>query len=521
MSEEFLKRQIEFSSSIDDAIESCQRYRIGLKESLKKILERAKEALNLDGVFIFTYDEKLKKRFFFLGEESLPSKYSLHDYININNSIFKKIDNKEIYIQPLDIFGEKIGIIGFITTNSNENEYKTLLDAFAEELDNYLYQIIHERKKQFLITKLNEAIRKQVFNDGLMEAIEILYGVIPFYKLSLIYQDNSVYEIGYKIFNQLELAFDYTNPQKQYKELKDLIQYDSLFVEKKFITEKSIIFPIKNNSLEQENIGFVFVEPTDREFQTYEIDLFRIFSEIVNYRLVDFHREQKILRRFFSQNITSRLLSDSEYNKKYLLPRVQEVAILFSDINSFTKISEQILKKPELIGHFVDYWSKMVVNIVFKNGGVFDKMVGDCVIAHFGPPFFEKSAPEMILEAVKTAKEIQEATISMIDNPDFKQIKESFLIKGMGVATGINFAPLNVGFFGQNADYTGFSSGMNNTARLQSLATFRETLIMKSAKEILVKSNSNFINSIKFSEEKNAMVKNVAEPLKYYLIDFS
>ncbi|MBN2694512.1 adenylate/guanylate cyclase domain-containing protein [bacterium] len=520
MGEEFLKRQIEFSSSIDDSIESCQRYRLGLKESLKKILEVAKEELNLDSIFIFTYDEKLKKRFFFLGEENTPFKYNLYEYINLMDSVYVEKNGKDIYVQPLDIFGEKIGVIGFIASNSNQEELTILLDTFAEELDNYLYQVIHERKKQFLITKLNEAIRKQVFNDGLIEAIDILYDVIPFCKLSLIYQDNSIYEIGYKIFDKTELLFDYTNSQKHSKELRELEQYDANFVEKNFKTDKSIIFPIKNNSLEQENIGFVFIEPTDKKFQTYEIDLFRIFSEIVNYRLVDFHREQKILRRFFSQDITSRLLSDPEYNKKYLSPRVHEVAILFSDINSFTKISEQILQKPELIGHFVDYWSKLVVDIVFKNGGVFDKMVGDCVIAHFGPPFFENSPTEMIKNALKAAKEIQEATISMIDNPDFKKIKDSALIKGMGVATGINFAPLNVGFFGQNADYTGFSSGMNNTARLQSLATFRETLIMRNAKNIISVSTDDFVKSLKFSEEKNAMVKNVAEPLRYHHVIF-
>ena len=37
----------------------------------------------------------------------------------------------------------------------------------------------------------------------------------------------------------------------------------------------------------------------------------------------------------------------------------------------------------------------------------------------------------------------------------------------LGVATGLNDCPASVGVFGPDRDYTAFSSGMNNTARLQ------------------------------------------------------
>ena len=46
----------------------------------------------------------------------------------------------------------------------------------------------------------------------------------------------------------------------------------------------------------------------------------------------------------------------------------------FADINSFTKISEQILEQPAAIAHFVDRWSAGAVDLLWQHGGVFDKI---------------------------------------------------------------------------------------------------------------------------------------------------
>jgi class 3 adenylate cyclase len=65
-----------------------------------------------------------------------------------------------------------------------------------------------------------------------------------------------------------------------------------------------------------------------------------------------------------------------------------------------------------------------------------------------------------------------------------------------------------VGLFGPNEAYTGFSSGMNNTARLQGVATRDQILCM-----------DTFVNTLgsdaEFGPEEHAQVKNVADPLRY------
>ncbi len=76
------------------------------------------------------------------------------------------------------------------------------------------------------------------------------------------------------------------------------------------------------------------------------------------------------------------------------------------------------------------------------------------------------------------------------------------------MATGLHYCPLYVGFFGPNDDYTGFSSGMNNTARLQGVANCNEILCMQ-----------EFVDALgtpeRFGEQRSANVKNVADAIRF------
>jgi class 3 adenylate cyclase len=81
---------------------------------------------------------------------------------------------------------------------------------------------------------------------------------------------------------------------------------------------------------------------------------------------------------------------------------------------------------------------------------------------------------------------------------------------GLAVSTGVHLAPLFVGQFGPNSNFTGFSSGMNNTARLQGCATRNEILVMEEAITALPDGHG-----FAFGEARAMAVKNVAEPLRF------
>ena len=137
-------------------------------------------------------------------------------------------------------------------------------------------------------------------------------------------------------------------------------------------------------------------------------------------------------------------------------------------------------------------------------------MVGDCAIALWGPPFFEMSAREACRQAANAALEIREYTKSLSHARELPEL--AGIDPPLGVATGLNYAPLFVGRFGPNKDYTGFSSGMNNTARLQGVAVRDEILCMQRFAAILE-------GEAAFGEIRQAQVKNVAAPLAFRALE--
>jgi class 3 adenylate cyclase len=252
-------------------------------------------------------------------------------------------------------------------------------------------------------------------------------------------------------------------------------------------------------------VGKLVVTSARGEFNAYDRELLEVFADFLRQRVVDFNKEWKALSLSFPPSVVNRLLGEEGYAKKHLSPRVAEVAILYADISGFSRVSEQVLREPALIGKLIDVWGAEVMRILWDTGGVFDKMVGDCIIAFFGPPFNEMTPRDASRRALSAAIKIREFTRTLNDGTLIPELKG--VTPPVGVATGLNYCPLCVGFFGPDEDYTGFSSGMNSTARLQGVATRDEILCMDTVVAALGEDG--------FSDELTAKVKNVGEPLRY------
>jgi class 3 adenylate cyclase len=172
-------------------------------------------------------------------------------------------------------------------------------------------------------------------------------------------------------------------------------------------------------------------------------------------------------------------------------------------------LSEQILKSPKQIGQLIDRWSRHVVDIIWETGGVFDKMDGDCIIGLWGPPFYDSTATERCHAAVDASRRIRDYTSALATDPQFSELRGHDF--QMNVATGVNYCPMFVGLFGPDESFTGFSSGMNNAARLQGVAEAGEVLCME---RVVTELDDYQL----FGTVQSATVKNVAEPLHYRVL---
>jgi len=108
-----------------------------------------------------------------------------------------------------------------------------------------------------------------------------------------------------------------------------------------------------------------------------------------------------MLSRYLSYNLVEELLKSPESIQ--LGGTRKKVSVLFSDISGFTQLLSAV--DPERVIQVLNEYLTEMTNIIFENGGMVDKYVGDAIIGIFGAPY---TAPDDSLRAVRTALHMQE-----------------------------------------------------------------------------------------------------------------
>ncbi len=522
-SAEVLLAQRRLNEAVDNALEVALRERIALNKTMAAVLPLLGEHLKCTTALLRTFNEDLEMESFGWSEEEgqeLPVPIEkILEKTDANEPFFEATKKWSVIGQRVDVAGENFGAaaIGYPRKVSEEEHLvvSSLLNIWCEEVDNYLGGIAVARRKHHLVNALSEALRDPVLDTGVNRAIDVIQNNIGFADMVLVFRhDDSQRDatFSYKVIRDGELLLDSANPTNDslHEFMREhgleLLDGDTAGITDrlriKAFREEVMITGVVNSHV----VGRAIISRGHGDFDTFDRDLLDRFADFLRQRIVDFNREWKSLSLCFPRDVVQRLLAEEDYVEKYLVPREREVAIFYCDISGFTRVSEQILKEPPLIGKLINTWSARVVEIIWESGGVFDKMVGDCIIGLWGPPFFDLGPTEACRQAARAALRIRDYTQSLASSGELPELKEAGV--EMGVATGLNFCPLFVGRFGPNEDFTGFSSGMNNTARLQGVAERDEILCMSSFVDVLGE-------RAKFDEEREAQVKNVADPLKF------
>ncbi|MCX5785077.1 MAG: adenylate/guanylate cyclase domain-containing protein [Elusimicrobia bacterium] len=513
------KGPYEMNLFADSILETCARKKLGLKATLDIFLPKIAQEFGTDAAALETSNEDLNKEVFSwkaapafeLGKT--PAKVSVAGSRGL-----------QWVSQPLDLDGRRVGTLAFGYRGSVnvDEDYRARLNAVCEELDGTLWNIQSAALKQKLMERMTRCLTRSVLRDAIDEAVVALHAEIPFRHLGLVYLNDDAAEgerIQYRIYRGRRCVHD--SEQRPHKALSlaikthgiHLLDPERHMVRRLLGLNEGIGFTLSGRAAGAAQLGKLVTE-VKNGLSTFGRDLMSIFANSISQRLIDYNRERRHMAKFFSPSTVSELLSDPDYMRKHLSPRVKTIAILYVDINSFTKLCEKGLRRPDRIGDFVDYWSEGAVRIAWNHGGTFDKMVGDCVIIHFGPPFFRESQAGCARQAALAALEIQDFTARLGNLPRYRGLAGKIKAKGLGVAAGVNLCPAAVGLFGPNHDFTAFSSGMNQAARLQSKAGFRETLVMASAKDAMLK--AGLAGGLRFEGPYETEAKNVAKPLRYF-----
>ncbi len=175
-------------------------------------------------------------------------------------------------------------------------------------------------------------------------------------------------------------------------------------------------------------------------------------------RMVDGLKERDKLRTTFGKYMTSAVMEHLLAGKVALGGESLKVTILFTDIRSFTTISEK-MDPQELVGLLNEYFTEMV-SIVMGEGGVVDKYIGDAIMAVFGAPV---PKPEDAVNALRAAVKMRGALHGL--NKRLAERGLPTLRTGIGIHTGEVVAG-NIGSE-KRMEYTVIGDAVNLASRLE------------------------------------------------------
>lgn len=167
-------------------------------------------------------------------------------------------------------------------------------------------------------------------------------------------------------------------------------------------------------------------------------------------------RIRNIFGKYVSPDVANEILTQSDGG--LLEGKAVNAAILFSDIRSFTKVSEG--RPPKEIVKILNIYFSHFVKVIHDNGGVLDKFIGDAVLAVFTEGL-DKTPCESAVRAALAMRE------------QLHLINKELAFSGLPTidnGTGIHYGEVISGNIGspERLEYTVIGDTVNTAARIES-----------------------------------------------------
>ena len=192
--------------------------------------------------------------------------------------------------------------------------------------------------------------------------------------------------------------------------------------------------------------------------------VFLAWISTITYLVFTEGKDKQRVKNMFSQYVSPAVLTQVAENYEDQLQasvgKRENLSILFSDIRSFTNMSESL--EAEQVVDLLNIYFSVMCDVVFKYNGTMDKFIGDAIMAFWGAPI---RTDEHAMQSVSTAIEMMR---------ELDKVNEQLLAKGypeVAIGIGINTAEVILGNIGseRKLDYTVIGDGVNLASRLEGL----------------------------------------------------
>ncbi|MEB3237644.1 MAG: adenylate/guanylate cyclase domain-containing protein [Candidatus Sericytochromatia bacterium] len=176
------------------------------------------------------------------------------------------------------------------------------------------------------------------------------------------------------------------------------------------------------------------------------------------------------------------------------------ITVLFTDVTGFTAMSEKL--DPEEVTRIINDFFKVLVEPIYRYGGVVDKYIGDAIMALFGAPVAHEDDPE---RAVRAAWDMQ------VKGKEFADALEERTGIGLKIRIGIHTGLVVAGQVGgnQRASYTVTGDTVLVAQAMEAGAQPGRILVSQDTMRLIGQGAS-------FAARESVKVKDRLEPVEVY-----
>lgn len=203
----------------------------------------------------------------------------------------------------------------------------------------------------------------------------------------------------------------------------------------------------------------------DPVYPSIALSVLFLVSSLLSYIRSEAERQQ--VRQAFGLYISPSFMEEltKDPDKLKLGGEVKDLTVMFTDIRSFTTISERLT--PEELIHLMNDFLTPMSDLVMANRGTIDKYMGDAMMAFWNAPLDDVDhARHACLSALK----MNEALIPVNEGVKARAEKEGHEPVLLNAGIGINTGPCSVGNMGsrQRFAYSALGDAVNLASRLES-----------------------------------------------------
>jgi adenylate cyclase len=477
-----------------------------LQPLLAKIMETTTEILDADRSTLFLYDEKTKELWSQVGQGLEIKEIRFPSHLGIAGTVFTtgetinipdaykdsrfnpEIDKKTGYITKTILCmpvknkkGKTIGVTQVLNkkggpfTKVDENRLRAFSAQAAIALEN--------------ARLFDDVLNMKNYNESILESMS--NGVITLDDKKRIVKSNSasLRILNTSVKNIIGISADeyfsgknawiIENIDRVIETGKPYLAMDAEFFisDGKKISVNLMVVPLIN--IKNESIGSMLV-----------------FEDITKEK-----RLKSTMARYMTKEVAEKLL---EAGDAMLGGQSQTASVLFSDIRSFTSISERVGAQGTV--SMLNEYFTIMVDIIFNYGGILDKYIGDAIMAVFGVPFATgDDADKAVMAGIDMLRALRE-----FNNERVKNNKVPIHI-GIGINTDEIVAG-NIGSL-KRMDYTVIGDGVNLASRLEGANKYYGTSLLISEFTF-----QNLKGKYIYREVDRLRVKGKAQPVSMYEI---